>query len=149
VPARSTPVIWSGGCKSHNQQAGWHRYCLNATDYNYAQSHFTIDKNGRFNIKTSGFYRMKFFTIQHGCGQQNLSVRVNGSDKAYHHENAFSKAQGWRPRTIHYTGPVKAGDYIEAWAYHDGCGNQYAWHAWGGNGAHSRVTLEYIGPLPE
>lgn len=149
VPARPSPVMWSGGCKSHNQSGSWRQYCLDGNDYNYSQGHFNVSTSGRFTIAVSGFYRIKFYTIQHGCGQQDLAIRVNGVQKAYYHENGFSKAQGWRQRQLQYTAPLKIGEYVEPWTYHNGCGNQYNWHLWNPNGSHSRVTFEYIGPLPQ
>ncbi len=150
VAAKASPVIWSGGCTSHNQQGGWRLYCLNGVDYDYSQSHFTRSTSGRLTINVSGFYRMKFYAIQHGCGQQDLAIRVNGSQKACSHDNAaVNGAQGWRQHQLQYTAPLKIGDYIEPWTYHDGCGNQYNWHLWNANGSHSRVTFEYVGPLPD
>ena len=40
-----------------------------------------------------------------------------------------------------------AGDVVKVQAYHDGCGNQYQWHSWNSGGAHSRLRLEYEGPI--
>ena len=148
APAKPATVAWSGGCSSHNQQASWRIYCLNRTDFNYANGHFTISNN-RINIQVSGMYQMEFFTIQHGCGQQNVAIYINGSHKSYTHVQRWEGPGNsyWRPNHTQLLYPLKKGDYVEYRAYHDGCGNQYNWHQWGASGAHSRASIEYRGPI--
>ncbi|MCB9739073.1 MAG: hypothetical protein H6747_07380 [Deltaproteobacteria bacterium] len=145
--ARSRPVSFQGGCKSHSQGSGWADYCLDGVEWNDAEDYFTVNANGTITVKISGHYRMFFYAIQHGCGSQNLQFLVNGSYKAYSHNIAPSASNQWHQAELEFNGPLMAGDSVKVQAYHDGCGNQYQWHSWNSGGAHSRFRLEYEGPM--
>ena len=75
-----------------------------------------------------------------------MAIRINGGQKAYGYWLNDSKSNQWTHHTIEYLARLRVGDYMEPWAYHDGCGNQYKWHAWNPNGSHSRVTAKFVGP---
>ncbi len=145
--ARSTPVAFQGGCKSHSQGSNWAKYCLDGTEYNNAGDYFSVNTSGDVTIKIGGQYRVEFYAIQHGCGQQDLQIVQNGVGKAYSHNIGPSTTNQWNQAAVNYTGPMVAGDVLFAQAYHDGCGNQYQWHSWNSSGSHSRFRLEYVGPI--
>ena len=54
--ARSKPVSWQGGCKSHSQGSGWATYCLDGLEWNDASEYFTVETNGKITIKIGGHY---------------------------------------------------------------------------------------------
>ena len=145
--ALAMPVAWSGGCKQVKKSSGWHSYCLNGIDYNTAAGYLSVNSNGVVTVQISGFYRIDYYAIQHGCGQQDLQLLVNGKGKTYTHNINPSSSKQWNHTTLQYTGQFKAGDTFYIRAYHDGCGNQYTWHEWNASGAHSRATFRYVGPL--
>ena len=145
--AKPRPVIWSGGCPSHSQGSGWATYCLDGVDINEATGYLTADKAGPVTFKISGYYRFNFYAIQHGCGQQDFQFLLNGALFAYKHDLAPSASNQWHHAQLDNIWPVKVGDQFVLQAYHSGCGDPYRWHLWDKNGAHSRLQIEYVGPL--
>ncbi len=147
VAAKSRPVMWSGGCKSHSQGSGWAVYCLNGVDFDEAGGYFAVDPAGTVSFTVSGYYRFNFFTIQHGCGQQDVRFLLNGQNFAYKHAISPSSSSQWHHAQIDQVWPVKIGDAMSVQAYHSGCGDPYRYHLWSPAGDHSRMQIEYVGPL--
>ena len=144
---RNTPIVWSGGCTSQSQGADWAQYCADGTDFNSAGDYLTVATNGTFTVKISGYYRLNFWADQHGCGHKRLVTRINGTDRAYaHHGNTDHR---WNANFNDFQWPLRKGDVVTFWAHHDGGCNPYRWHSWNASGQHSRLQVEYSGPLQE
>ncbi|MBI5607639.1 MAG: proprotein convertase P-domain-containing protein, partial [Deltaproteobacteria bacterium] len=145
--AKAAPIIWSGGCQSHNTSTGWNTYCLDGSDFSTAGEYLTVNANGTVTMKHSGYYSIDFYAIQHGCGQQDINIVVNGTGRTYTHTINDSSSSQWVKHSASLKYPFKKGDTVYVQLYHAGCGNTYDWHSWNPNGAHSRLTVEYLGPL--
>ena len=138
-------VAWSGGCKSHGVGSGWARYCSDGVDFNTATDYLSTPGNGLFTFKISGYYRVMAWADGYGSGYTRLALRKNGSDFAYTHE--YDGHKGWQNRGLTQVWYFKEGDTFEAYSESDN--SSYRWHSWNPAGQHSRLQLEYIGPLDQ
>ncbi len=145
VVARSSRIMWSGGCSKQGNGGGWRNYCLNATDFNNADDYISISaSNGVVTIKTSGYYRINYFAMQHGCATKHQQLLINGSAKHYGYEHNHDHS--WHNSYIDYLWPLREGDTFYVRYYANSC-NPYGYHSWNGGASHSRTQIEYMGPL--
>ncbi|MBP48351.1 MAG: hypothetical protein CMH53_10475 [Myxococcales bacterium] len=145
VAAKAQPVIWSGHCNSTApNNSSWNKYCLNDTEHNTAQDYLSVASSGIVTVKVSGYYRINFWTIQHGYNGKRLRLFVNGSQRAYQHNDDGD--QRWHSAQIDQLWPLKKGDtfYIDGYVQ---SGTRYAYHSGNTNGSHSRMQITYEGPV--
>lgn len=138
------PVIWSGGCPSHSQGAGWATYCLSGVDFNSAVDYLNVDAGGTVTVKISGYYRLNMWADQHGCGHKRVNLVVNGTSRHYSH--MYNTVTGWQLNRGDLVYPLRRGDTFYFQLHHDGGCDPYRWHAWNNLGQHSRLQIEYVGP---
>lgn len=140
----SRPIIWSGGCTAHGQASSWQTYCTDRTDFSTISGYLDIPANGLITVQRSGYYRVNAFAIAGGgggAGTCHVRLIKNGDYIYYGHE--YYSGSGWTDVTMDMTWPFDAGDtmYVE----YTRCGN-YAWHLDNGQGAHSKLQINYVGP---
>ena len=143
--AKSRPVMWSGGCSSHGQGGGWNRYCTNSTEWNTADDYLTMNVGGSgiFQVKIPGYYRINMWAISHVCNWAHVRILVNGTPRHTGHEHSQNT---WTDNFMDLYWPMNPDDKFEIQFYNSGCSN-YAYHSWNSQGAHSRLQVEYMGPL--
>ena len=145
--ARAAPVMWSGGCNTHyGNSSSWRNYCLDEQEINNAAEYFDVHPNGTITIKISGYYRLNFHTIQHGCHAKRLEVQVNGQNRYYVHNDVTGhEGHRWQDAIVDFFFPYKAGDTVVLRTHSGNC-NPYGYHNWD-YGRHSRFEFHYEGPL--
>ena len=137
--------IWSGYCNTTSSAGGWNNYCTNVTEFNTIQGDkITINNNGTFTINTAGFYRFNFFAISHGASWAYVQFLVNGNSKYYGHE--YGEGNNWTDSFVDQTWQFNAGDTLYIRVHNPGT---HAYHSGNANGAHSRLQLQYMGPLTD
>ena len=124
--------------------SSWNKYCLNDTEHNTAGDYLSVASSGTVTVKISGYYRINFWTIQHGYNGKRLRLFVNGSQRVYQHNDDGD--QRWHSAQIDQLWPLKAGDtfYIDGYVQ---SGTRYAFHSGSTSGSHSRLQVSYEGPL--
>ncbi len=145
ISAQGRPIVWSGGCTSHHHSTSWGKYCLNGEDFDNAAGYLSVAASGDVTIDQSGYYRVHWWAIQHGCGAKRVEWIINGTQRAYIHNDATT-GNYWTHHSLDQVWPFKQGDTFYVNALANSC-DGYAWHSWNANGSHSRMQIEYVGPL--
>lgn len=143
--ARSRPVIWSGGCNYQSRGSGWDTYCANGEDFNNISDYLGVNTNGNFTVKISGYYRINMWADQHGCGHKRVNFVHNDTSRAYSHH--YESTYAWDLNINDLVWPMRKDDTFYLQLHHDGGCDPYRWHSWNVNGHHSRLQVEYLGPL--
>jgi hypothetical protein len=142
------PVIWSGGCGMAGQAAGWNHYCFTDTDFNTAYDHLLVDPVVDplgITVLKPGFYRITFTVLS--LGPSTNSVRLLQDGKAFHVvgvQEPGAYPNSWRDTAVEVVWPFHAGSRLAIDVINPGL---YAFHGWH-TGHHSRVQVQYVGPLP-
>ncbi|MCO4761369.1 MAG: hypothetical protein KC502_07685 [Myxococcales bacterium] len=151
--ARAQPILFSGGCRSSaRKNSNWATYCLDGSDFNTARNYLDVRQNGYIYIKKAGYYKINYFAINHSANWQHIKVIKNGWQYIHHGHNHGHGT--WKDTHAVLVWPFKKGDWMRVDQYTSGA-SYYNYHSWnhGHNsngpyaGAHSRLQVEYRGPL--
>jgi hypothetical protein len=144
--------MWSGGCRNHcHHCTGWHTYCLNGQDTwdaTHNPSGYMTHDHWKIYVKKTGFFRVNFFAIQHGCpGHWQARILKSGSSiHQTHNYRNWHNGHGWSTTSMDQIWYFSNGHNVQIQLYSpsNSC-NQYLWHAWNNYGQHSRVQMTWKG----
>ena len=137
-------MIWSGGCTHDGALSDWSVYCLDGADFNTASAYFTVNPESITFLK-AGFYRITYRSMALGPIAGSAALFRNNSQ--FHlvgiNEPGNNPWQ-WRDVGMDVTWPFNGGDQLVIKAWNPGL---YSYIAWTASGKHSRVQVQYVGPL--
>ena len=143
--AKTMPVIWSGGCKSHGRNSSWLYYCFDGVDYNTAADYLTATGT-TVTFKRSGYYRVNYWGIAYSTSHQEIEGFKSGNRIFYIHDYKWHGNGYWNHRHFDQTWHFKKGDTFR-FRINSNSTSYYNWHSWSASGSHSRFQVTYVGPL--
>ena len=87
--ANTRPILYSGYCRTTRSGiTGFHRYCLDATEFNTAGSHLIASPSGIMIARVSGYYRITAHTLARSANLTQARVIINGVSRHYQRDES-------------------------------------------------------------
>ena len=134
------PILYSGHCSvTRSGITGFHRYCLDRTDFNTAGTHLIASPSGIIVTRVSGYYRITAHTLARSANRTQARVMIGGVQR--HYQRDESRGQYIQSK-VDVIEPILAGQNF--WVEFFSADLEAFIH---GNSNNSKLQVTFLGPL--